>query len=350
MRKATKYSSLLCLISVILLIFLAGNIRNCRGPTEQISGFQSKKDRSITAGDMSPEITSESSSPPIPHKVIPSEKSGQDSVYGLAGIVVSEANAPLPAAPVKLFNLPQLNGVPQLAESEWPDPLDAVTCNEGGEYFIRLSAAVPNAVVVVNKEGYVTVQDFPDLNTPRFIEKNYRLKSGPACLNVTVTDQKLKPVGGARLTAGPHIQFLAPGDRSVILRIVRTNEDGKLALSGLPEGTLGFTVSAANYLRALGTVELEAGPCRSLNVRLEPGKKIAFTVKNKLNSNISFASLTCDAGRVREVADSTGVLSLTLPPSGNPIECTVGAKGYAVKQFVLDPKTPVQAIVLENSP
>ncbi len=261
--------------------------------------------------------------------------------YQLAGIVTSTNGDVLPGATVAVYD-----AGPQKPAFEWPEPVASDTCDSAGRYLIRLVSPMSTAVIGVFKEGYATLEDSQRIMTPGTITKNFRMNAAPACVTGFVSNKDGAGVAGASVMTSidqPH--FGGELDLSRMSVYGHSDRAGEFSIKGLPEDRVHFSVRAARHLTASATVELKAGPCGRIEIRLQDASTISMHVRDPQGRPIASAMAQSSAGATR--ADSQGRIELNVPTDIGPLECTVSARGYISKTATLNPQAPPQRIVLD---
>jgi len=127
------------------------------------------------------------------------EEPGAGSEYVLTGVVTSEHEDPLPGAIVSIYS-----SKPTTPDKEWPAPAASQRCDAEGRYTIRLNAPMPSAVVLIEKTGFVKMEDLLSMRAPGTSVKNYKLPVPVACIEGRVFAGESEHSPGRELGSEAH--------------------------------------------------------------------------------------------------------------------------------------------------
>lgn len=276
MTKKRRQWLWLLMIPLLLLLWWAAGRRSSR-PVEKTLPSSANL-RPIEKPNLS---RSSPSGKPGPAYVISAgaalEEYDQGLEYRLAGRITSEKGDILPGAKVAAYS-----SGPKKPKFAWPDPVAFDISDHEGQYTIRLSSPMNDAVVGVHKDGFATIEDLQRITVPGTVIKSYRMKPAPACLDGMVTNESGAPVAGASLfTSVDQRSFGGELDLSHLAVFATTDRAGKFTFHGLPEERVHVYIIAAKHLRESRTIELQAGPCGRADFKLRIANTITFRVTDR---------------------------------------------------------------------
>jgi hypothetical protein len=289
----------------------------------------------------------------VPIAETPPEEPGMGSEYVLTGEVTSEQEVPLPGAIVSIYS-----SKPTAPNNQWSTPAASQPCDAEGHYTIRLNVPMPNVVVLIEKTGFVKMEDLLSMRAPGTSVKNYKLPLPVACVEGRVFTGESEPLAGASVGVGATWGGGITAHASYISGV--TDKSGRFTLLGLPAGRMTVSASARGFIREVvdgpKIITLKAGPCEQVDLHLKPGKTVSFVVKNRqgavvadpvghllLSLKPSFTAL------MQNGEQGAGTLEWVLAPDAASVPCTVSAKGYKANTFNLDPKAPPVEVILEQA-
>ena len=272
--------------------------------------------------------------------------------YTVKGVVTSEQGDPLPGATVSIYT-----SRPAPPKFEWIDPVVWVTCDAEGRYTLRLQSTTSNMTLVVQKKGFVTMEELLWMTDPGTVVRNYALPAPVACAEGRVFAGDSKPLAGATV----RLEIVMSGRMKpyVSLMFVTTDASGGYKLPGLPAaspsggGFMGINAGARGFFEdASRNIQFQAGPCEQVDFHLTPAKIVTMKVKDRQGALIPTASGTLVSSEAipgryflihRESADT---LECPVPPDAASATCTIYARGYKSVTFPLDLNAPPAEVVL----
>jgi hypothetical protein len=265
----------------------------------------------------------------------------QDMAYLITGKVSTEKGEALPGAIVSVHSA----GFSRTTYV-WPAPMISQVCDNQGRYAIRLNSPA-RVFLMVCMQGFAPRQEEILIGEPGTLVRNYRLLPAPACAEGYVFDLQGAPIAGALVyvsLAGKR----TPLDPTFSLNSTTTDSAGKYVLNGIPEEDVPMAAASHRNLEETRWIEMRAGDCRRVDFHLAAAIEVTFKVKNRRGEAIphAYAGLS----NYRGDSDSEGELRFPVPPDFPPFDCPVSAAGYITKIFLLDPKVPPPAVVLDDGP
>jgi protocatechuate 3,4-dioxygenase beta subunit len=342
-RKMNKWWRILLLVLLILFVWYRAGIK-IREP-RAVSNYKeslkpsSAQTESPAAGTAVPSFNA--GLPPTFRKFDEFEFSKYESgtEYVVAGRVTSDDGDPLPGATVTIYrNI-------SLIAATFEDLLAAATCDGTGHYKIHLDLPV-TAWIEVRKEGYAHLMGRLDVRSPGVVTRNYSLRDADAGVEGQVFEKGGKPLADAFVMAYRASRYISPTGAGPGPRSARTDQSGRYSISDLPAEEARIRAFTNRHVEAVKAIILKSGQYQHVDFELNPAATILLTVKDQDGKGIPLASVY---GRSSSATDEHGVATLTLPVDSAPFDCTVEARGFKPKTFLLDPKKEPAEAVLDNA-
>ena len=294
-----------------------------------------------------------------------------ETEYVLAGKITTDQDIPLAGATVSLMpgeaRFSQLGPDPLAKSANEQAPGLSASSDDQGDY--RISSAQPiRNLVVIRKEGYVTIENIQNVTVPGTVVRNYWMWRAPACVEGRVLDDAGNPIGGASVSAGLLMQNGYVWENSMLQPVeATTDSSGRYAIYNLPDSELNVprisypplqqqqaqgngrvTVRNRGFVGETRGLRFVAGPCARADFRLRAARVVAFRVKDRRGEVIPQARIeTSLAGNFW--TDDHGLATLNLPVDAPTLGCAIFASGFKAKTVTIDTKVPPSEVVLDDA-
>ena len=251
--------------------------------------------------------------------------------YLIKGKITEEEGRALSGAIVQLYK----SGL-SLVTFAWPKAIRTVICDGEGRYEIYLDDEF-HGLLVTSHEGYSQLQEEIAILVPGTLERDYCLRTAPACVEGFIKNEKGIPISGA--TAFASVQGTSRGFfHSLIL--ARSDVQGRYLIRPIPEGFVAIGVATHQHKSQMtGFDQLRAGPCKRVDFALEDAIEISFLVKNNRGEGIPHA---CGMNSL------LGEVVFAVPEGSAPFDRKIWAAGYREKYIRIDPASPPASVTLDE--
>ncbi len=237
----------------------------------------------------------------VPLTGMESNISDSETDYVLAGTIRTIQETSLEGATVSLMSGEMRSSLSDARPVTQPvNPVLSVASDAQGEYRIASTVPIRN-VMVIRKEGYITIEDVQHVTKPGTVVRNYWMWPAPACVEGRVFDDSGNPVRGASVSAGLLMANGYIGENMTLQPVEATTDNsGSYSIYNLPDSELNVPripyapvaqkmaqgngrVTARNlgFVGETRSVRFVAGPCSRVDFRLRAARVVSFAVKDR---------------------------------------------------------------------